>query len=158
MKKFVSIVIVAFLALSISCMAYAGIPQKLDSFVTKTESECGDYSKKDWEKSRKEYRALLDEYRNSKESYTQNDKELAVRAMGRYNALLIKNGIIKSSSGVQEISALLPEFIKGLSEGLDANSEEINRALKSLVDTSKLNSAIQSLGSALERAFAGMEE
>ena len=158
MKNLVRIFTIAALALCTACMAYAGIPQKLDDFVSKTERKCDNYSKKDWEKSRNEYRALLDEYRNSREEFSQDDKELAVRAMGRYNALLIKNGIVKSSLGIKEISALLPDFIKGLSDGLEANSEEINRTIKSLIDTNKINGAIQSLGNALEKVFAGGEE
>ena len=157
MKKLVRITVAA-LALFTACAAFAGTPKKLDDFVSKTESECDNYSKEDWSKSRSEYRALLDEYKNSKQTYTQEEKEQVVRAMGRYNALLIKNGIVKSSMGVQEFSALLPDFIKGLSEGLEANSEEINRTLKSLIDTNKINGAIQSLGNALEKVFTGSEE
>ena len=157
MKTVSKAILAGLLTLLTACAALAGTPQKIDEFVAKTESECQNYSKEDWQKSRSEYRALLDEYKNSRKEFTQAEKEQVVRAMGRYNALLIKNGIIKSSMGVQEISALLPDFIKGLSEGLEANSEEINRSLKSLVDTNKLNSAIQSLGSALEKIFTPAE-
>ena len=154
MKKLARIFTVAALALFTACAAFAGTPQKIDEFVAKTERECETYSKEDWTKTRSEYHALLDEYKNSNKTYSQQEKEQVVRAMGRYNALLIKNGIIKSSMGIQEFSALLPDFIKGLSEGLEANSEEINRSLKSLIDTNKINSAIQSLGSALEKIFS----
>ncbi len=157
MKTVSKAILAGLLTLLTACAALAGTPQKIDEFVAKTESECQNYSKEDWQKSRSEYRALLDEYKNSRKEFTQAEKEQVVRAMGRYNALLIKNGIIKSSMGVQEFSALLPDFIKGLSEGLEANSEEINRSLKSLVDTNKLNSAIQSLGSALEKIFTPAE-
>ena len=158
MKNLLRIITVAVVAFCTSCVVYGGIPQKLDQFVTKTESECETYSKEDWQKSRKEYKSLLEDYKNSKVEFTQQDKELAVRAMGRYNALLIKNGIVKSSMGIQEFSAMLPDFIKGLSDGLAANSEEINKSLKSLVDTNKLNGALQSLGNALEKVFAAPEE
>ena len=154
MKKLVRIFTVAALVVVSACAAYAGTPKKIEDFVAKTESECKSYSKEDWAKSRNEYRALLDEYKGSQKEFTQQEKEQVVRAMGRYNALLIKNGIIKSSMGIQEFSALLPDFIKGLSEGLEANSEEINGALKSLVDTNKINGAIQSLGNALEKIFS----
>lgn len=157
MKTVSKAILAGLLTLLTACAALAGTPQKIDEFVAKTESECQNYSKEDWQKSRSEYRALLDEYKNSRKEFSQAEKEQVVRAMGRYNALLIKNGIIKSSMGVQEISTLLPDFIKGLSEGLEANSEEINRSLKSLVDTNKLNSAIQSLGSALEKIFTPAE-
>ena len=154
MKTLSKAILSGIVTLLTACAAVAGTPQKIDEFVAKTEGECQTYSKDDWAKSRSEYRALLDEYKNSKKEYTQAEKEQVVRAMGRYNALLIKNGIIKSSMGIQEFSAMLPDFIKGLSEGLAANSEEINQSLKSLVDTNKLNSAIQSLGSALEKIFS----
>jgi hypothetical protein len=157
MKTVSKAILAGLMTLLTACAALAGTPQKIDEFVAKTESECQNYSKEDWQKSRSEYRALLDEYKNSRKEFSQAEKEQVVRAMGRYNALLIKNGIIKSSMGVQEISALLPDFIKGLSEGLEANSEEINRSLKSIVDTNKLNSAIQSLGSALEKIFTPAE-
>ncbi len=157
MKNFTLIFLLSAFAFLSCGLANAGIPQKLDKFVAETEKNCADYTKQDWEKSRREYRALLDDYKNSKEEFSNQEKEQAVRAMGRYNALLIKNGIVKSSIGIQEISAMLPDFIKGLSEGLEANSEEINRSLKSLVDTAKLSGAVQSLGDALGKIFTPAE-
>ena len=156
MKKLLCVLATVVLVFCTSCVVYGGIPQKLDNFVTVTEAECNNYSKEDWEKSRAEYGKLLDSYKNSKKAFTQEEKEMAVRAMGRYNALLIKNGIVKSSMGVKEVSALLPEFIKGMAEGLEANSEEINRALRTLIDTNKINGAIEQLGSALEKMFGNV--
>ena len=141
-----------------SCVVYGGVPQKLDNFVTATENDCQNYSKEEWEKSRKEYRSILDEYKNSKKEFTQEEREMAIRAMGRYNALLLKNGIVESAVGIREFSAMVPDFLRGMAEGLDAHSEEINQALKSLVDTNKLKGAIDQIGSALSKMFAGLDE
>ena len=158
MKTMRTAILIAILTVCAAVAAYANVPLKIEEFVAKTEQECDKYSKEDWEQNRNEYRALLEDYKNSRKEYSQNEKEIAVRAMGRYNALLIKKGIVKSTMGIKEVSALIPGFIKGLSEGLDANSGEINSALHSLVDTNRIKGALQSLGNALGKALAGKGE
>lgn len=59
----------------------------------KTELNASSYSQSDWEKSAIEYQKLVDDYMYSGKEYTDAEKEMAARAMGRYHALLVKNGI-----------------------------------------------------------------
>ena len=158
MKKLMRTFLVAVCFFCLSCTVYGGIPQKLDSFVAKTEKHCAKYSKQDWEQSRKEYRALVDEYDKVKDQLSDADKDTAIRAMERYSALMIKNGIVAGAAGVKEFGAMLPGYLEGLAAGLDANAEEISKALKSLVDTNKINSAFESLGNALEKITGGKNE
>ena len=38
------------------------LPQKIDDFVIKAQVNCKDYTQADWEKSAKEYQAMMEEY------------------------------------------------------------------------------------------------
>lgn len=87
------VLIVAVMTVLMASCASQSAPQKLDNFVDKTELNASSYSQSDWEKSAIEYQKLVDDYMYSGKEYTDAEKEMAARAMGRYHALLVKNGI-----------------------------------------------------------------
>lgn len=75
-----SIIISFFTA---SCISQSE-PQKLDSFVDKDELNYSSYSQSEWEQSAIEYQKPVDDYMYSGKEYTEAQKEMAARAMGRY--------------------------------------------------------------------------
>ena len=100
-----------------SC-AVQTVPQKLDEFVDDAESNAGEYSAEDWAQSNETYGLLLDEYLNSGEEYTEEEKQLAAEAMGRYHALIIRNGVNLAGEYLQRLGDILPSYLDGLASGI----------------------------------------
>lgn len=150
--------IVAMIAFLMASCASQSAPQKLDSFVDKAELNSSSYSQTDWEKSAVEYQKLVDDYMYSGKEYTEAEKEMAARAMGRYHALLLKNGIEKGASFLKEFGKMLPEYLDGLASGLDENADGVGSALENLFDEEKMEKSLDALGSALEKLFGGDSE
>lgn len=149
------VLIVAVMTVLMASCASQSAPQKLDNFVDKTELNASSYSQSDWEKSAIEYQKLVDDYMYSGKEYTDVEKEMAARAMGRYHALLVKNGIEKGASFLKEFGKMLPEYLEGLASGLDENADGIESAIENLFDEEKMEKSLDSLGSALEKLFGG---
>lgn len=149
-----SVVIVVAAAITTSC-ATASLPEKLDSFVDKAELKSEKYNQDDWKKSQEEYEKLVEQYTNSDKEYTDAEKQMAIRAMGRYHALLVKNGIKESASYLRELGKLLPSYLNGLVEGLGEDSEEFLKELEDSFDSEELEKSLDEFGSAIESLLGG---
>lgn len=151
MKRY-AIIFLSVLAIC-SCAAQ-NLPEKLDSFVDKAELNSDKYSSQDWEKSQEDFQILLDQFNASdKSQYTDAEKQMAARAMGRYHALLIKEGLEKTEDIIGSIGKILPEYINGLATELGNGTENLLKTLESLVDTAALDSTFKKLDKVLEGLF-----
>lgn len=157
MRLFRCFFIVLATALIAACSS-PNIPQKLDSFVDNAELKSSDYDAEDWQKSMLQYEKLVDEYSNSGKEYTDAEKQMAVRAMGRYHSLLIKKGVEQSAAYLKELESILPSYLEGLVDGLGENSEELGKTLEGIFNSEELEKAFEGLGNKLEEIFEGIEE
>ena len=157
MRLFRCFFIVLATALIAACSS-SNIPQKLDSFVDNAELKSSDYDAEDWQKSMLQYEKLVDEYRSSGKEHTDADKQMAVRAMGRYHSLLIKKGVEQSAAYLKELESILPSYLEGLVDGLGENSEELGKTLEGIFNSEELEKAFEGLGNKLEEIFEGIEE
>lgn len=135
----------------------SNIPQKLDSFVDNAELKSNDYDAEDWQNSMLQYEELVEELSNSGKEYSNAEKQMAARAMGRYHSLLIKNGIEQSASYLKELESILPSYLEGLIDGLGENSEEFGKTLEGISNSEELEKAFDGLGNRLEELFGGNE-
>lgn len=133
------------------------LPEKLDRFVDKAELNSSTYDANDWQKSLNQYAELVNELSSSGKQYSDAEKEMAARAMGRYHSLLIKNGIEASATYIKELKSILPSYLEGLVEGLDENSDEIGKSLEGLFDNEELYRVLDNLGEKLEGIFGEIE-
>ena len=133
------------------------LPEKLDRFVDKAELNSSSYDANDWQKSLNQYAELVNELSSSGKQYSDAEKEMAARAMGRYHSLLIKNGIEASATYIKELKSILPSYLEGLVEGLDENSDEIGKSLEGLFDNEELYRVLDNLGEKLEGIFGEIE-
>lgn len=133
------------------------IPEKLDRFDDKAELNSSSYDANDWQKSLNQYAELVNELSSSGKQYSDAEKEMAARAMGRYHSLLIKNGIEASATYIKELKSILPSHLEGLVEGLDENSDEIGKSLEGLFDSEELYRVLDNLGEKLEGIFGEIE-
>ena len=136
----------------------SNIPQKLDSFVDNAELKSNDYDAEDWQNSMLQYEELVEELSNSGKKYSNAEKQMAARAMGRYHSLLIKNGIEQSAAYLKELESILPSYLEGLIDGLGENSEEFGKTLEGISNSEELEKAFDGLGNRLEELFGGIEE
>lgn len=135
----------------------SNIPQKLDSFVDNAELKSNDYDAEDWQNSMLQYEELVEELSNSGKEYSNAEKQMVARAMGRYHSLLIKNGIEQSASYLKELESILPSYLEGLIDGLGENSEEFGKTLEGISNSEELEKAFDGLGNRLEELFGGNE-
>lgn len=136
----------------------SNIPQKLDSFVDNAELKSNDYDAEDWQNSMLQYEELVEELSNSGKEYSNAEKQMAARAMGRYHSLLIKNGIEQSAAYLKELESILPSYLEGLIDGLGENSEEFGKTLEGISNSEELEKAFDGLGNRLEELFGEIEE
>lgn len=134
------------------------IPQKLDSFVDNAELKSNDYDAEAWQNSMLQYEELVEKFSNSGKEYSNAEKQMAARAMGRYHSLLIKNGIEQSAAYLKELESILPSYLEGLVDGLGENSEEFGKTLEGISNSEELEKAFDGLGNRLEELFGGIEE
>ena len=134
------------------------MPQKLDSFVDNAELKSNDYDAEDWQNSMLQYEELVEEFSNSGKEYSNAEKQMAARAMGRYHSLLIKNGIEQSAAYLKELESILPSYLEELVDGLGENSEEFGKTLEGISNSEELEKAFDGLGNRLEELFGGIEE
>lgn len=152
MKRYFIIIAASVMALC-SC-ATTSLPQKMDSFVDEAELKSESYTAEDWQKSKDSFDALINQFNASDASqYSDAEKEMAARAMGRYHALMLRQGVEKTEDILGSIGKILPEYLDGFATELENGVEGFADQLKSLVDTSALNSSFEKLGAALEGVF-----
>ena len=128
-------------------------PQKLDSFVGKTELNCDKYDANDWQKSMTQYEQLVEELNTPGKEYTEAEKEMAARAMGRYHSLLIKNGIKQSAAYLEELKSIIPSYLEGLMEGLGEDSDNLGESIESIFNSEELEKAFSDFGEKMDRVF-----
>lgn len=151
MKKLIFLSLAVLLVLSCS----QSLPQNLDAFVDNAELKAESYTQDDWEKSAIQYQKLVDEYVNSGKEYTEAEREMAARAMGRYHALLFRVGLERSASYMKELGKILPSYLDGLVEGLDNESENIEKTFEGLFNEEKIEKSLESVEKTFERIFGG---
>ena len=100
MRKVLVIVTVVLMG-----MAAAGcsVPARLNSFVNRTERRAYRYTLRDWHRSLDRYENLVSQYVHNYTSYTTSQKRMAMRAIGRYHALLVRAGVKESAGLIYEL-------------------------------------------------------
>lgn len=152
MHHFKYCLVFLFASFVISCASQSE-PQKLDAFVDNAELKAETYTQEDWEKSAVQYQKLVDAYVNSNRDYTDAEREMAAKAMGRYHALLFRVGLEHSASYIKEMGKILPSYLDGLIEGLNEESKNIEKTFEGLFDEEKIEKSIESLENAFDRIF-----
>ena len=117
MKTLRIALITLFAALFISSCSRP-LENRIDSFVSKTEANCASYSQADWEKSIKEYEALVQEYKDNYDTFNKEQKEKINSAIGKYSGILLKQGIDAVSNSVQNAVDIASSFLKGVKESI----------------------------------------
>ena len=99
------------------------LSSRMNEYVTEVETTCQNWTEEDWELSQEEYAKLLEEYELNYNSYTQEEKDAINKAIGRYNGLLIKQGIDEAGNMLKEFGERLPSLIEGFMSAFEDKTE-----------------------------------
>ena len=99
------------------------LSSRMNEYVTEVEATCQNWTEEDWELSQEEYAKLLEEYDLNYDSYTQEEKDAINKAIGRYNGLLIKQGIDEAGNILKEFGEHLPSLIEGFMSAFEDKTE-----------------------------------
>ena len=121
MKSFTQFIVLPCFILLSACVS--PLSSRLNDYVTEVESSCQDWTEEDWELSQEEYAKLLEEYELIYDSYTQEEKDAINKAIGRFNGLLIKQGIDEAGNIIKEFGERLPSLIEGFMSAFEDKTE-----------------------------------
>ena len=112
MNSFRAIIICILTLIAFTCCS-STLSSRMNEYVSEVEASCQNWTEEDWELSQEEYAKLLEEYEVNYDSYTQEEKDAINKAIGRYNGLLIKQGIDEAGNILKEFGERLPSLIEG---------------------------------------------
>lgn len=158
MKVITRIFLTIVAAVAIASCANTSAIVKLDHFVDEAELKSSEYSEKDWELSKAEYEKLVAEMLSDDSEYSDQEREMAARAMGRYHALLIKNGLEQSTSLIKQFGKMLPEYIEGFASSLEESGQNVQSFLQDLFNEEKIDQSLEHLEKSLESIFGDIDE
>lgn len=120
-KHFLAIIAISSFMLLCSCSS--PLSSRMNEYVTEVEATCQNWTEEDWELSQEEYAKFLEEYELNYDSYTQEEKDAINKAIGRYNGLLIKQGIDEAGNIIKEFGERLPSLIEGFMSAFEDKTE-----------------------------------
>ncbi len=97
------LLIIAATALLLLGAAGCSVPMRLNNFVNRTERNAYRYTLRDWHYSLDRYESLVSQYIHNYTRYNTYQKRMAMRAIGRYHALLVQAGVRESTSLIYEL-------------------------------------------------------
>ena len=151
MKHLPFIALFAAMAITVGCATTVSLPDRLDQFVEKTESECQNYTEEDWQRSRAEYEALVAEMKENYDSYTTAEKVRTMKAMGKYGSLVLNNEITSASETIGGVFEQIPETINGMIDAIDtAAIRKTVEDITSSIDTGAIRKTVDSIGKQIE--------
>ena len=122
MNSFRAIIICILTLIAFTCCS-STLSSRMNEYVSEVEASCQNWTEEDWELSQEEYAKLLEEYELNYDSYTQEEKDAINKAIGRYNGLLIKQGIYEAGNILKEFGERLPSLIEGFMSAFEDKTE-----------------------------------
>lgn len=113
--------IVVVMALN-SCQSQ--LAGRIEDYVSDVEDESTTWTDADWTKSQDEFEKLMEEYERNYDSYSQAEKDAINKAIGRYNGLLIRQGLENVYNIVDEFSKQFPSFLDGFMSAFTTDETE----------------------------------
>lgn len=122
MNSFRAIIICILTLIAFTCCS-STLSSRMNEYVSEVEASCQNWTEEDWELSQEEYAKLLEEYELNYDSYTKEEKDAINKAIGRYNGLLIKQGIDEAGNILKEFGERLPSLIEGFMSAFEDKTE-----------------------------------
>ncbi len=110
MKKVALFLLAAVLVAS--CVT-APLSTRIDEYVAGVEANYENWTEEDWQLSQQEYELLLQEYEANYDQLTQEERDAINKAIGRYNGLLVKEGLEEFGTSLKELGEQIPSLLEG---------------------------------------------
>ena len=128
-----------------ACSTWRSVPDRLDEFVEEAEMSATNYSKADWQESKQRYEALISEFAEHEDEYSQEEKARVMKDIGRYHALMLVNGLNDAAEYIKTMKQILPSYLDGVGEILKESKGDISDIVKSLIDPEGLDKSVKGL-------------
>lgn len=146
--------------LVIGCATTKSLPDRMDEFVEKTETEYKNYTEEDWAKSKAEYEALVNEWNENADSFTMSEKIRVMKAMGRYGTMVIEKEVSGASESLGGILESIPETINDIIDQIDTAAiresvDGIKNGVEGIIesiDTARLRKSVEGLTQSIDTA------
>lgn len=146
--------------LVIGCATTKSLPDRMDEFVEKTETEYKNYSEEDWAKSKAEYEALVNEWNENADNFTMSEKIRVMKAMGRYGTMVIEKEVSGASESLGGILESIPETINDIIDQIDTAAiresvDGIKNGVEGIIesiDTARLRKSVEGLTQSIDTA------
>lgn len=97
-----------------ACNRTETLPKRFDSFVEKVEKQAASYSEDDWAKANDQFNKLVQEFKDNKTAFNE-DQQKQIRAdISKYFALVTKSGVNSAINAVNEVLNTIPNLIEGV--------------------------------------------
>ena len=97
---------------------------KFDNYVDRVEENCDSWTEEEWEMSKEKYSQLLEEYEANYENLTPEERDAINKAIGRYNGILMKQGIKKVDKSINDFIDRLPSLFEGFMSAFEEETED----------------------------------
>lgn len=124
MKKLNFIMVLMMVFLLISCEVPTSF--KFEHHLRKAENNSENWTEEDWEMSKEKYRQLLKEYEENYDNMSPEERNKVNKAIGRYNGILMKNGIKKVDESINEFIDRLPSLFEGFMSAFEEEMEDLD--------------------------------
>ena len=122
MKKLNFIMILFVMLFLTSCEIPTSV--KFDNYVDRVEENCDSWTEEEWEMSKEKYSQLLEEYEANYENLTPEERDAINKAIGRYNGILMKQGIKKVDKSINDFIERLPSLFEGFMSAFEEETED----------------------------------
>ena len=145
-----------------ACATWKNVPERLDKFVGKAEKTAPDYSNGEWEKSKQEYEALISEYSEHEDDYTDEQKALVMKDIGRYHSLLIVHSLSDAWTFLKKMVQILPSYWEGVKEifkeFIEDKKQDISEIVNILIGPDGIGKSLQGLAEDWDAFINGVSD
>ena len=114
MRQINIMLVTLFSCIMLSCTpSYKRSIDLLNAHIENVEKNCDSYSSEDWELANMEFEAIVAQIEANYDTMTTEEREIAMKAIGRYYGLATKRGIENAAHEIQKIFESLPSLIDG---------------------------------------------
>lgn len=124
MKKYLLFVVLTLAATIILTSFGFSLPAQFEHFVDKVEKNAPEYTQEDWSKASEQFKKLMDKYKESFDSVSDEDKERIDKSIGKYRAIVFKYGVSKS---FDEYMKTLGPRLESLGRRIESFFEELSK-------------------------------
>ena len=114
MKQINVILVALFYCMLLSCSpSNKKSIDRLNAHIEKVEKNYKTYSVEEWEQANLEFEAIVTQLEENYETMTIAEREIALKAIGRYYGIATKQGLEYAAQEIQSVFESLPSLVDG---------------------------------------------